>query len=430
MTPGPFLLTIMAKTTIMAMNKVMSMRMNSSDGRAAQNRQVLAEDRVADVFKVAGWKVRRAQPPKADLLVSRGHRFYCVQVKAAAESRRDRLIPLLAAAILEAQAAARASSAAKPLAIVAAPRISERLVGELEKYAAVVAPDMALGLVDFAGRVKMRGPDLDELSTVPANPRSPKLSGSNQEPFDLFSDLNQWMLKVLLADRIPGPLLSSPRVRVLSAAELAVASHVSLPTAFRLMRHLLAAGWVDRSEPLRLVRIQKLLRRWQAANTRPAREIGMRWVIPGRSDQQLRQALQKYRVALESSISAREDSRSSLPGGLPRACLSMFSAAQALGFGHVHGVAQHLYLEAFSVSAIQALGLSVAEPGEPVDVFVRVPRFRQSVFRGAVERDGVLVSDILQVWLDVSGHPARGDEQADEIWKRALRPVVADGGEA
>jgi hypothetical protein len=107
----------------------------------------------------------------------------------------------------------------------------------------------------------------------------------------------------------------------------------------------------------------------------------------------------------------------------------MFSAAQALGFGHVHGVVQHLYLEAFSVSAIQALGLSVAEPGEPVDVFVRVPRFRQSVFRGAVERDGVLVSDILQVWLDVSGHPARGDEQADEIWKRALRPVVADGGE-
>jgi hypothetical protein len=26
------------------------------------------------------------------------------------------------------------------------------------------------------------------------------------------------------------------------------------------------------------------------------------------------------------------------------------------------------------------------------------------------------------VWLDVSNHPSRGKEQADQIWKRALAP--------
>jgi len=30
------------------------------------------------------------------------------------------------------------------------------------------------------------------------------------------------------------------------------------------------------------------------------------------------------------------------------------------------------------------------------------------------------VSDILQVWLDVSQHPSRGKEQADLIWRKIL----------
>ena len=61
---------------------------------------------------------------------------------------------------------------------------------------------------------------------------------------------------------------------------------------------------------------------------------------------------------------------------------------------------------------------------------MRIPRWPEALFRGAVDCDGVLVSDILQAWLDVSEQPARGDEQAQDIWKRVLRSVAHDGGRA
>jgi hypothetical protein len=46
------------------------------------------------------------------------------------------------------------------------------------------------------------------------------------------------------------------------------------------------------------------------------------------------------------------------------------------------------------------------------------------VFGAAVERDGVPAADILQVWLDVSNHPARGKDQADVLHKRVLSQVL------
>jgi hypothetical protein len=38
--------------------------------------------------------------------------------------------------------------------------------------------------------------------------------------------------------------------------------------------------------------------------------------------------------------------------------------------------------------------------------------------------DGVRVSDPLQVWLDVSPHPARGREQADLIFRQVIKPMI------
>jgi hypothetical protein len=60
------------------------------------------------------------------------------------------------------------------------------------------------------------------------------------------------------------------------------------------------------------------------------------------------------------------------------------------------------------------------------DVYVRVPVFRESVLRAAVIRDGVPVADILQVWLDVSSHPARGEAMVDEICGRVLAQIFAE----
>ena len=97
--------------------------------------------------------------------------------------------------------------------------------------------------------------------------------------------------------------------------------------------------------------------------------------------------------------------------------------AGALGAGFVHGVAPHLYLERPDDEVIGQLGLQSSDNSRPVDIYVRIPGDRESVFRPSVDREGLPVCDILQVWLDVSSHPARGRAQAEEIRRRLLSPL-------
>ena len=70
-------------------------------------------------------------------------------------------------------------------------------------------------------------------------PHSPALASRPQpEPVHLFTDLNQWMLKVLLAPELPSPLLSAPRGGYQNASELARAAGVSVMTAYRLVERV------------------------------------------------------------------------------------------------------------------------------------------------------------------------------------------------
>lgn len=72
----------------------------------------------------------------------------------------------------------------------------------------------------------------------------------------------------------------------------------------------------------------------------------------------------------------------------PRLCLGLFAAADALGLGFVHGVAPLVYLERLEPGVLERLGLSLEAPGASPDLYVRAPAARESVFRGAVRRDG------------------------------------------
>lgn len=208
------------------------------------------------------------------------------------------------------------------------------------EYALLVAPDVAVGLVDLEGRVEMRGAELAELNRRPKASVAVKRPAGPDQPFDPFSDLNQWMLKVLLAHRLPAELLKAPRADAASGAELAAVANVSAPSASRLLRHLNDRGFLDEFAPLRLVRVQELLRQWKAVYVRPPRELKMRWLIPGKPDRLL-QALRRYQARRH----AHDDPEEALRGNrLPQACLALFSAADALGLGHVRGVPQCVYL--------------------------------------------------------------------------------------
>jgi len=397
-----------------------------SQGASRSNKDEF-ESLVAGLFRRAGWKVLcQPQVWGADLIIDSGDRKYVVELKRSSEGRRDRLIPLLSQAILQVQAAKRRlPKSTAPVAVVGANRIADSVAEQLKEFARQHAPDVAVGIIDSEGLRDFQGFGLERFSEKRSVPFSAVSLPQTNLPVHLFSDLNQWMLKVLLAPSIPGPLLSAPREQYRSAAQLARAAGVSVMSASRFVRQLSNHGFLDdRKGPLRLVRPEQLLERWRAASQKNVREIHAWWIIRG-GENQLGAAARSYAPRMDvRSVPRKHSERRHRAGSSARICVGLFAAADLLGMGFVRGVSPHLYVERLDAELLKQLGLSLEHAGRNPDVELRIPESKQSVFRAVVRQAGVPVSDIIQIWLDVSNHPARGKEQAEQIWNKVLRPAL------
>ncbi len=172
-----------------------------------------------------------------------------------------------------------------------------------------------------------------------------------------------------------------------------------------------------------------LLEAWRGATRRPALELPTRWILKPRDPQKAISDLARGHVEhLERHVTVEEHEgflEHSLQWGRgPRLCLGLFAACDALGLGFVRGVPRHIYVERWDAELLRKFGLAPAEGADRIDVVLRRPRFPEAVFRAAVRRDGVPVSDVLQAWLDVGDHPARGQEQAEHLWNNAIQNHV------
>lgn len=361
-----------------------------------------AETMLAEALSSNGWSLRRPKGPGhvPDFVIERGRVSYAVEIKFAPEGRVDRLVPLWSQALLQvSQVTAEQRSC---LAVVVAPRIAERSAQKVLEFAAEFAPHAGAGVMDLSGFRRFRGPHLEGLDSDPDIAQR-VLPTARRRPANLFSDLNQWMLKVLLAPEVPAELLAAPRDQYSNATTLAAAAGVSVMTAFRFVEQLRAEGYLDDSGGrLDVVRRENLFDRWRSATARRAKEAPMRLLLGGEPLEQAARALQEQ-----------------------RACLGMFAAAEALGFGFVRGVPPYVYTGKIE-EALAALGERwvPAERGEAPDLILRQPAAVKSVFRGAVSVGSLPATDIIQTWLDVSTHPTRGPEQADLIRKRVLYRVL------
>ena len=344
---------------------------------------------------------------------------YTVEVKSLSEGRTDRVIPLLSQAILQAQRYAAELKGAKPMAVLyvehAPESMFKKVIGFMDAYRpsaaiAIVTPE-GLGLVRWndEGPCEIASPG----RPTPRNmARLPGAAGTAPPKlFNLFSDLNQWMLKVLLAPDISEDLLNAPRNSYRSGTDLAIAAQCSQMSASRLLQHLRKEGFLDEnSGALRVVRRQELFKRWSAAAMRPSPEIPMRFTARVAVQQQLKELLQSDRV---------------------QTCLGLFSAADALGMGHVSGVPPYLYMPKLPGFANDlhnpAWAMVTLYPEGAPDLIVRLAMAPEALFKGAVRRGGTLCADIIQVWLDVSNHPSRGQEQADHIYNTVLLPLINRG---
>jgi hypothetical protein len=372
-------------------------------GRVSQD----AEAEVADLFRSHGWQLE-SRPHKRghgpDLIIKRGAQQFVVEVKALAEGRADRALPLLSQAILEAKSYAREVEGSKPLAVLWVGHASSTLANHVRLFAEKYAEGVAVGVVSENGLRSFVGQPFTELNS---DPRRERWTGKTSQPqvINLFSDLNQWMLKILLAKDIPEDLLNAPRFDCRTGAELASVAGVSAMSASRLLLQLRSEGFIDEhSRVPAIVRRKELFERWRAAAIRPAAEMPMRFFIRSPVRDQLRELIAKQQG---------------------EACLGLFAAADALKFGHVSGVPPHVCVS--KLPQLDESSWRVLRPAsreEAPDIIVRQVPFPRSTFRGAVHRDGWLTSDVIQTWLDVGSHPARGSEQADLIYNRFLRRIV------
>jgi len=357
-------------------------------------------------------------------VVDAGDKTYIVELKRSSEGRGDRLIPLLAQTILQVRAIARrAPGDAVPVAVVAAERVSLSVAEQVKRFGAQFAFDVGVGVIDSHGLRAFAGHGLEALDAEPTRlVRSERLAAKRLP--DLFSDLNSWLLKVLLGQSLPESVISVPRARFRNATQLAAAAQVSVMSASRFLRQLENEGFLDeRAELLAVARAEDLLARWVAANRQAVRDIPACWIIR-KEEKQLFAAIKSY--ASEPSSVPRSDAKprhGANPRVHPRCAIGLFAAADALGLGFVHGVPPYIYLERANPDILRHLGLSIEEADRRADVFIRIPAHPESVFRAAVLRDGLPVTDALQVWLDSITHPTRGRAQADEIRRRALGPL-------
>ncbi len=390
---------------------------------------------IGQAFSADGWKVEY-EPEiwnmRPDLRVSKGECRYIVELKAHPESRRPVLRALLADAVLQARKMAGADKAS-PLAIVGSRSVSAATLEYLSEYARRFADGTCWGVVDASGKISLFGHGLEGVSMeASAKALTPRQSVPLR--VNPFSDLGQWLLKVLLAQPLAPDLISAPRSRFMTAGQLGRAADVSVPNAYRIIKALRSEGYVQEWEgKLEIVRFERLLERWRTAVSSNYVELPARWILP-RNDKrsQLLEVIAEF-YERRNPAPSTETSRRSTHGDAvrwgqgPRVCHALFSACKLLGYGHVHGAPSHVYIEDLSPDVLNALGLWRAEPGDAVDVFLRRPRFPESVFRGSVMRGGVPVCDVIQCWLDVMNHPARGSEQGEVLYSQALEPRLRSG---
>jgi hypothetical protein len=123
---------------------------------------------LANALQKAGWHVQ--QPPEstdrgADLVARQGKKIYVFDLKASSEARKDRAIPLISQAILEAQrAAGQVSDRAIPVAVLASAYVSDSLAEDVKDFALRNAPDVGVGVIDATGFRRFTGHGLEALN--------------------------------------------------------------------------------------------------------------------------------------------------------------------------------------------------------------------------------------------------------------------------
>jgi len=332
----------------------------------------------------------------ADLVANHPGQHYVVKISYQTTVRIPELIGSLAASTLVARRIAQATPA-NPLILAVAPRIGAATVKKVEEFMSLNAHDMAWGLMDFAGTVRLLLPSLDiDIATKP--PREVGARRLDQQyGVQLFSDLNRWLLKVMLLQETPQTMWGGPRERIDNPTILSKIANVSTAKAHRFFqafkeRNFLKLG----AEGLMVTRRGALINAWLTEET-----------------------LQSRKEMPTRCLFDQPSSIFDLVRGKTGVAIGGFEACRLHGVLHTQSPYPVLHVTSEFGPYLESLELVECEFRDAQLVLMR-SRYPESIFRGATEYDRLPVVDILQAALDVMPLKPSGAEQASFIVQHVL----------
>jgi hypothetical protein len=358
---------------------------------------------------------------QVDFVLRRGKKKYAIEVK---HSRKIQLAlsHLLPRGILLLQAARRLRGYI-PIVAVVVEKLDQKDIRRMADFIHHFAPEMGWLLVDEYGGGAFKDSDKDQYSVLPQLNRQPLMPGGSYElesPVSYyqkqlsFSDLDQWLLKVLLLGRpgaVPPDYWGGPQGSVANAFQLSKLAGVSPPIANSWVNAMESSGYLKRIGRKKLipVRPNALIEEWRGQY-----RFGDNRILPYRSvypvsetDQYLDDLLEKMK-SFDKSISL---------------AISGHQACRLLGIKHSSARSIHIYFWGNVATVANSLGLVPAESPSEADLFLVEPKYPKSVFGGRVIRGSIPICDILQCYLDLYNLPDRGREQADFVYETILTKI-------
>lgn len=312
------------------------------------------------------------------------------RMKRVSTTRSEDLIGRVAAGAIELR-----GSEALPLVVISMPHVTTGAATAVDGFVRMHDLPVAWALVGDDGTIALRAPQVDaEIRTRPR--RLTRRVPVEKSP---FSDLNCWILKVLLLRTAPEDLWGGVRTPAFSPQELARVANVSTVTAYRFVQRMIGADFVRETDRgIIVTRRRELLAAWFAWHAQQRLErIPVRWQrgSPG---------------ALEDVF---------CDAARLRYCVTSFEACRVLGVLHATYADREVHIDGTLIEARTSWKLDRCDERDAHFVLLKSP-LTESVFRGRVKRHGLWVADPVQTALDASLHAARGEEQARFVLRDVL----------
>lgn len=202
------------------------------------------------------------------------------------------------------------------------------------------------------------------------------------------------------ATRVVRVLLSEP-TRAWRLEELAKAAGVSLGHAHNVVKRLTDLAWVERddSQRIRLMKPADLVEAWCESYTYRENEITS-YVVPEKITRRFMAEIARVATSL----------------GRPYAFT--LNAGLSLVAPHLRLPAIHCYLEGDPGPVASALGLRPAT--ETDGALHLLAPYDPGVFYGVLEKSGLKVTSLPQLYADLVGYEKRGRELADHLRREAM----------